>query len=1061
MKRYTLKICWLVLLIFVSLSTGFAQQFTLNGTVSDNIGQPLPGATVQVKSKSIGTITDNAGKFQLNVALNEVLVVSYIGYESKEITVLDKNKLIIVLNENTKNLDEVVIVGFGSQKKINLTGAVGVIDSKALETRPVRNVTEALQGLVGGLNIYNESGGGLGSTPSINIRGITTIGQGSVGNPLVLVDGIEVNLSTINPQDIESISVLKDAAASSIYGSRAPFGVVLITTKKAKKGKPIISYTNNFRFSSAISTPRMADSYSFVLSMNTASRNAGSAEFFSPDIVNRVKQYIDGEITTPTIAYPDNPNLWAVGYRGGNDNINYYDVIYKETVPSQEHNISLSGSSDKISYYISTNYLQQNGLFNYGSDHSERYSTNGKIDATLNNYLKIRYNVRFSRNDLNQPAHMGGLFYSDLARQIWPTKPLYDNNGILFDDHVLGLLNGGKEIIQIDNLIQNMQIEIEPIKGWKILGNLNYKIENQFQHMDRLTYYQTAVDGFSHGNEWRYSTVTEHDVKNNYYNLDLHSDYEKTFSNGHYFKIMSGVQSEGNNYRNLYVSRDGIIDPSVPTINTTTGLGFDGKVAIPAVSGGYSDWAVFGVFGRLNYNYNERYLLEANLRYDGSSRFRANNRWGIFPSFSAGWNAAKEDFFKPLSTLVSVLKIRASYGSLGNQNTNNLYPTYEIMGLGRSSGSWLINGTKPNYAWMPSLIDQDLTWEKVNSWNAGVDISLLNNRLNSSFDYFTRFTKDMVGPAEEVPASLGIAVPFSNNTDLKTWGFEFELSWKDKLANGFRYGAKFILSDTQTQILRYPNPTNTRNQYREGQMMGEIWGYTTKGIAKTDEEMQDHLLSLSNGGQDMMGKNWKAGDIMYVDVDGNGRIDWGDWTSDNPGDMKIIGSNAPRFSYGFDLSADYKGLDFRVFLQGVMKRDFYQDSYYFWGMHNSGPWGSTLFVEHKDYFRSDPNDPLGQNIDGYYPRPLFGTAKNQQSQTRFLQDASYLRLKNVQIGYSLSSKLLEILSIKNVRFYFSGENLLTITKLTRIFDPETVGGGLGGSTYPLSKAFSFGMTLTL
>jgi len=1053
---------FLLLFIVVSLMPVFSQQFSVKGTVVDVAGQPLPGATVKVQGSANGTLTDGSGNFQISAKPDEIVLISYIGYENKEIKPVAGQVYKIVLVEDSRKLNEVVVVGFGTQKKVNLTGSVGVVDTKLLENRPVQNVTQALQGLIGGLNISNESGGSLGASPTINIRGVGTIGEGSSGSPLILVDGVETNLTTLNPQDIQSVSVLKDAAASSIYGSRAPFGVILITTKNGRKGKPEITYSNNFRYSSPVSTPEMADSYSFVLSMNAASKNAGWGDFFNQDMVARVKQFITGEITTTTIPTPSNPKLWDTGYFNGNDNINYYDVIYKKNVPSQEHNVSVSGGNDKVTYYVSANYLQQSGLLNYGNDHAERYTTDAKINAEVSKNLKINYNSKFTRNDIALPVHLAGMFYGDLARQIWPTKPLYDNNGILFDDHILGLKNGGRERQQLNTILQSLQVNFEPIKGWNIHGDLNYKISTQFHHWDYKTYYQTAVDGISHGNEWRSSTVSEQAYNNNYYNVDLHTDYEKLFSKGHYFKLMGGVQSEGNLYRDLYVSRDGIIDPTIPAINTTTGLGLDGKVSIPDVSGAYYNWAVVGFFGRLNYNYNEKYLLEANLRYDGSSRFRANNRWGLFPSFSAGWNVSKEKLFKSLSNTIETLKFRASYGSLGNQNTSNLYPTYEIMGLSRSNGSWLLNGTPPTYSWMPNLIDQNLTWEKIRSWNFGADVASLNNRLTASFDYFIRYTDDMVGPAEEVPATLGIAVPSSNNTDLKTWGFEFELGWRDKLTCGLNYGAKFILSDSRTKITRYPNPTYTLTEYRTGQMMGEIWGYTTKGIAKTDDEMQEHLATLSNGGQDMMGNNWTAGDIMYVDVDKNGRIDWGDNTSKNPGDVKIIGNSTPRFLYGFDLTAEYKGFDFRIFLQGVMKRDYFQNSYYFWGLNGSqGPWFSTLFEQHKDYFRNDPSDPMGENLDSYYPRALFGTAKNQQVQTRYLQNAAYMRLKNLQLAYTIPGKIVKHVGFSKVRLYLSGENLLTFTKLSKIFDPETIGGGWGGSVYPISKVYSFGLTVTL
>lgn len=1058
----SIKYALTILLLLFCLSTFSQQTIMLKGSVKDESGALLPGASIHIKGTKTGTITDLNGSFLLKVKSNDTILVSYVGYRNEEIGIGNKDLINIILNEDNEQLNEIVVVGFGTQRKINLTGSVGVIDSKSIESRPVQNAVQALQGLIGGLNITNESGGSLGANPGINIRGITTIGQGSNGSPLVLVDGIETNLTGVNPQDIESVSVLKDAASSSIYGSRAPFGVILITTKNAKKGKPTITYTDNFKYTSPISIPQMADSYSFVLSMNSASKNAGWGDFFNSAMVARVKQYLDGEITTTTVPESGNPNLWATGYFDGNDNINYYNVLYKQNVPSQEHNISLSGSSDKISYYISANYLKQSGLLNYGSDHAERYTTNAKIEATLNDYFKIKYNLRFSRNNLEQPTHMGGMFYEDLARQIWPTKPLYDPNGNLFDDHILGLLNGGKENQQINTFTQNFQLILEPIKNWKIYGDINYKINSQFHHWDYKTYSQTGVDGKSVGNIWYYSFAAEQAYNNNYYNLSFYSDYEKIINDAHYFKLMGGIQSEGNNYRDIYAGRNGLIDTNVPTINTTTGLGRDGKVVLPSVSGAYSDWAVIGFFGRLNYNYKERYLIETNLRYDGSSRFKAKNRWGLFPSFSVGWNIAKEDFFTYNINNVNNLKLRASYGSLGNQNTSNLYPTYEIMGLSRSNGTWLINGTKPSYSWMPSLIDQNLTWEEVRSWNFGVDVALLSNKLSSSFDYYVRNTQNMVGPAEEAPAILGIAVPYSNNTDLKTWGFEFELSWRDKLKNGFGYGGKFILSDSQTRITRYPNPTNTLTQYRQGQMWGEIWGYTTKDIARSNEDMENHLATLSNGGQDMMGNDWQAGDIMYVDVDQNGRIDWGDNTSTNPGDVSVIGNSTPRFAYGLDLTADYKGLDFRLFFQGVMKRDYFQNSYYFWGLNgNQGPWFSTLFVEHKDYFRNDPNDPMGENINAYYPRALFGTPKNQQVQTKYLQNAAYLRLKNIQLGYTFPEKITKTISIQKMRVYLSGENLLTLTKLSSIFDPETIGGGWGGSVYPLSKVYSFGLTMTL
>ncbi|HEX3007163.1 MAG TPA: SusC/RagA family TonB-linked outer membrane protein, partial [Bacteroidales bacterium] len=476
--------------------------------------------------------------------------------------------------------------------------------------------------------------------------------------------------------------------------------------------------------------------------------------------------------------------------------------------------------------------------------------------------------------------------------------------------------------------------------------------------------------------------------------------------------------------------------------------------------GQYQKWSTAGFFGRLNYDYKGRYLLEANLRYDGTSRFRENKRWNLFPSFSAGWNIAREDFWAPLEEMVSTLKLRASYGELGNQNTDNWYPTYVTMPVKDTNGTWLIKGVKPTTSSAPSLISSSMTWERVNSWNIGLDMAFLRNRLTSSFDYYTRYTLDMIGPAPQLPDILGTDVPKTNNTDLKTYGFEFSLGWKDRLKNDLGYSVNLLLSDSQTEITRYPNKTGdlSTSTYREGQKMGEIWGYETVGIAKDQPEMDAHLAKLPNGGQDALGSQWSAGDIMYKDLNEDGKIDNGSNTEGNPGDLKIIGNSTARYLFSIDLNVDWKGFDARAFFQGVLKRDYFQDSYYFWGASSSGVWWSTGFKQHEDYYRNDASHPLGQNIDSYYPRPLFSD-KNQKVQSRYLQDASYIRLKNLQFGYTLPQELTSKIRIDRLRVFVAGENLWTGTKMTKIFDPETISGGYGGNVYPLTKVFSVGLNV--
>lgn len=1055
----------IVFLLVHSISI-YAQDNTISGLVKDNEGEPLPGVSVAVKAgESIsGVVTDINGKYQLKASPDATIEFSFIGFKSIQQQVGNRKVINVTLEIDNQILEEVVVVGYGTQKKVNLTGSVSVIDSKAFESVPVANAVQALQGQVPGLNIYSNKGGGLNQKQSINVRGIGTIGEGSTGDALILIDGMEADIFSVNPQDIESISVLKDAAASSIYGSRAPFGVVLVTTKKGKAGKAQINYNNSFRLSSPINMPSSLDSYTYALFFNDAGYNSGwgSYNWVSQTRLQRIKDYMDGKISYTTIPL-NGSNTWADGYQEGNDNIDYYNLFFKKNVFAHEHNFSVNGGTDKIQYYLSANYLDQDGTLRMGEDYSKRYTMSAKISAQLSRAVSLSSNTRFVRNDFVQPTHMNDSFFSDIGRQCWPVKPLYDPNGNLFDDHVQQMKNGGRKTERNTWLYQQFNLTIEPIKGWRLIGDLSYRYNTQYAHEDLLTISQIGVDGVTKVRSWdENSSVSESSFASDYFNVNLYTDFEKTFAKSHHLKALTGFQAEANNYRNIWAQKIGITYPGKPTINTSTGIDKDGKVIAPNVSGGHNRWSTAGFFGRVNYDFQEKYLVEANLRYDGSSRFRSDDRWGFFPSASLGWNIAREEFFQPATRIMNTLKLRASYGSLGNQNTTALYPTYTVMGTG-TSDKWLMNGVKPNIAWAPALVSYDLTWEKIRTWNVGIDIGLFNNRLTGSFDYFIRNTNDMVGPSEKLPATLGIAVPPSNNTDLRTAGWELELMWKDRLQNGLNYSLRFTLADSRTKITRYSNPSGLIDSFYEGKYCGEIWGYETIGIARTDDEMAEHVGSLVNGGQSALGQDWQAGDIMYSDLNEDGKIDAGARTLDNHGDLKRIGNSTPRYNVGIDLSADWKGFDFRMFWQGTLKRDYFQGSYYFWGANGSqGYWFSTALKGHEDYFRNDESSPLGVNLDSYYPRPLLNTNKNQQCQTKYLQNAAYMRLKNLQIGYTLPRKIVQKMGVQNLRFFASGENLLTITDLVKFFDPETIESGsfAHGYAYPLSRTYAFGLNIT-
>lgn len=1066
----------MILLLDAQLLSAQGPTISVKGVVTDALGPVIGASVVEKGNVSNGTITDMDGNFSLRVPSNATLEVSFVGYKKQEISVAGKTSFSIKLVEDSELLDEVVVVGFGVQKKVNLTGSVGIATAEELEARPVTNAAQALQGLVPGLQI-SQTAGSLEDTPSVNIRGTTTIGEGSSGDPLILIDGMEGDLNTINPQDIASISVLKDAAASSIYGSRAPFGVILITTKGGStEGKTTINYNNSFRWSTPINKKHMLNSVDFASWMNDTFTNGGDGVFFDADRMSNIVAYHNATPSGPgqritsdgttlyAIAAGDN-GYWLDGYGYGIDDIDWYDVVYKNVTFSQEHNFSVSGGTQKLNYYASLNYLNQGGLMNLGNEGLDRYNVTAKVGAELTKWLKFNYSMRFTRQDYIRPASLTSDLYSNMARQGWPVLPLYDRNGYYYDSPspALSLAEGGDDKTQTDNLYQQVSFKIEPIKNWVTHIDFNYRIQSENRHWDKLMTYNHDVNG----NAYVYdnsSNVHEDYYKENYYNFNVYSEYTHTFAEKHNFHIMAGFQAENLKQTEFGLQNSGIMFSEKPEVDLTTGLDYSGNSVTPSVNGARNDWATAGFFGRLNYDYEGKYLAEVNLRYDGTSRFRKGNQWKLFPSFSLGWNIAREAFFEPLTETVGMLKLRASYGSLGNQNTDNWYPTYQTMTVESSSGEWLMSGSQPNVATSPGLVSSSLTWETIESYNIGLDWGLFNNRLTGSFDFYVRNTKDMVGAAPALPAILGTDVPETNNTDLRTTGWELTVGWNDRLSNGLYYSAKFNLSDARSKVTRYPNnPTQSISTYIEGRYINEIWGYTTVGLAKTDDEMDAHLATMANGGQDALGSTWAAGDIMYADTNGDGKVSAGSGTLSDPGDRKVIGNSTPRFLFGLDLNASWKGFDFRMFFQGVMKRDYWQGSTYLFGALSSGQWWATGIKGVEDYFRDEntwsvQNGYQSANADAYLPRPLYSD-KNAQTQTRYLQNAAYIRLKNLQIGYTIPAQITQRWGIQNLRVYFSGENLWTGTSLVKQFDPETISSN-SGNTYPLSRTFSCGLSLT-
>ena len=1060
----TLAVCMALLLNAPFLG---AQNSTIKvkGVVNDAMGPVIGASIVEKGNTGNGTITDIDGNFSLNVSSNSTLIVSFVGYKAQEIPVAGKTFFTIDLKEDNEMLEEVVVVGFATQKKVNLTGSVGTATAKDIEARPVANAVQALQGVIPGLNISNSGNGGeLNATKSIDVRGTGTVGKDASGNafssgsPLILIDGMEGDLNSINPQDIESISVLKDAAASSIYGSRAPFGVVLVTTKSGKSGRAQINYNMNMRYSTPIKMPDMANSFEFVNLFDDAEYNGSGKHLYTDEYRQFVYDFMTGK-SDDYIWGNGSGGKWNYDYSA--NNVNWLKEYYRNTAPSQEHNVSVSGGSDKMTYYLSANYMTQEGFMRYGTEDYDRYTITAKISAQLTKALKVDYSNRWVRTDYERPTYMNDDFYNHILRRARPVRAVYDPNGYLMSDiNYIGVMrDGGRHNEQKDAMAQQLKITVTPLKNWNIIGEMNIKTDNNWNHWEQFVVYSHYKDNpentYTALTSANKDQVSEYSLKTTYLNPTVYSNYNFSLKEKHNFTVLGGFQAEIMKYRDMEGARTGLVTTDLPVLNLTT------DADSYTLKGLYKNWKNAGFFGRINYDYNGKYLVEGNLRYDGSSRFRRGNRWILTPSFSLGWNVARENFWEKLADVVEVFKLRVSYGELANQNTTSWYPTYQTLGVTTNGGKWLQNGALTSVASVPGLISTSLSWEKIKNTNIGFDFGALNNRLTGSFDYFWRKTKNMVGPGVELPAILGATVPSTNNTDLTTFGWELSIGWRDKVGE-LGYGVKLNISDNQTRIDKYPNPTNSLSKYMAGELTGDIYGYTTIGIAKTQEEMDAHIASLPKGGQTAIGSKWEAGDIMYADINGDGKIDNGSNTLDDMGDLKKIGNNTPRFRTGITLDAQWKGFDFSMFWQGVLKRDFDpgENSMVFWGTTGSGQWWSTSFKDHMDYFRAeDTASPLGANVNAYYPRPLFNN-KNHKTQTAYLQNAAYMRLKNLQLGYTLPKSLINKIGLQNVRVYVSGENLLTITGLSDTMDPETAGiGKQGGTVYPLSRVYSFGLSV--
>lgn len=1055
MKKERLKLVSAMLLLS-GFSTGYVQAAphaaavemhsvqqdnACTGVVVDQNGETVIGASVVVKGTTNGTITGLDGDFSIpNVKKGDVIVVSYVGYMNSEI-IWEGKPLKIALKEDSKTLDEVVVVGYATVKKANLTGAVSAVDDKVLADRPIVNLGQGLQGTIPNLNITTSGQPGKGS--SFNVRGETSINGGS---PLVLVDGVQMDPNLINPQDVASVSVLKDAASASIYGARAAYGVILITTKSGRKNMPTqVSFDASVSFNSPTTRPEYMNSMEYAHWMNAANNTTSGRDLLSQEEMEHIEAYFYDPVNNLPVFVAKDPSSWQYGncqagkyaYCGNTD---WMKEMYKKTYPVQKYNVNINGGSDKATYYTSVGYMDQGSLMRYGDEGFRKFNMVNNINYDINNWMHVSMKTSYIRTELDglaQDAVHGESWIGNDTQPLMPVKHPdgnwsgqgnYTNFAAVLDEM------GSRKTTKND-FWNTLALKLTPLKGLTI--NMDYTFNYYAEHgkVHRKTFNEYGIDGkflqvFQHS---RPSGVSESQANDTYNAFNLFGDYELTLGK-HYFKVMAGYNQETKHTRGFSASRDELISNDLPSMDAATGEKYVGNSD--------DSWATRSGFFRINYSFADRYLLEVNGRYDLSSKFPKDDRSVFSPSFSLGWKLSEESWFKQATNgFFDELKIRASYGSLANQALDNGWYAY-LSNYGTGTLGYIMGGKQPQYVLPGGLVSNTVTWEKVTQWDLGLDFVILQNRLKGTFDYYQRKTTDMLGPGRILPNILGMSEPLENAADMVTRGWELALTWNDQLDNGLHYSVGFNLSDTRAEITKYDNPTKSLSSpYYEGQIVGDIWGYESSLFQSADEIASAPDQSKLDGGISKV-----PGDIRFMDIDGNGVVDYGENTVDKPGDMKIIGNNKARYRYGFNISADWKGFDLGIFFQGVGKRDLMLPYTFKW--QYGSMWQVPTAVGN-DYWRED-------NAGGWLPVARFnGSQALGQNQTRYLLDASYLRLKSLSFGYTLPVSLTKQWGIQKCRVYFTGENLLTFKHTSEGFDPELD----DPYKYPQQKSLALGLNV--
>ena len=1050
----------------------FAQSQTISGSVSDAVtSEPLAGVSIVVVGSEttsgvvIGTQTDAMGRFDLDVPAGfTTLKFSYIGYITKE-QIIQGQTMNIVLEPDVLLLEEAVVVGFGTQKRANLSGAVDEVDMEALELRSISNVTQGLQGLIPNLNI-DYTAGAPGTEPIINIRGYTSINGGS---PLILIDGIPAearDLNLLDAQDVSSISVLKDASSAAIYGARAAFGVLLIETKRGGGEQMNVNYTHRTSWDTPTVIPeKVTDPYVYMRwQENSSDATPWDYINYSDEMYAWARDRSDNPNSTNAVRVnPNNSSQWQ--YMGNRDWSEYFLSDYGM---SSNNTLSLSGSTANTNYYLSGSMDNQDGALQLDDDNFERLGIRSNVEYRLNQFFNITNLTQMTQSSRNAPSYLSGesssmqSFYL-LAPTSWHKNPDGTWANSAAGQLAAQLTEGGDFVDEYNKFQTTFTLRSDIIPSLLSL-NADYTIRSEKRNYDwdykkyRIGYGPNDIRELGNTAVYRYRMDYDYQV------LNIYASLNKQFQD-HQLSSIIGYNQESYDYYRVNTSITDVISSSLPSISLALGS--------TNTSDSYTGWAVQGIFGRLNYIFKDKYIVEFNGRYDGSSRFPENDRFGFFPSASLGWRLDQESFFKV--DAINVFKLRASYGTLGNQSVSDFG---YIPSMSTYNNSYLVDNNRPLSISAPGMVSSNYTWEEVTSQNVGLDIEILESKLQFNLDLYTRDTEGMLTLGKDLPSVLGTSEPNENAADLRTKGWEVAVNYRDNinfLNDRLSFGARLTLADAQSEITSFDNPNQNLNQYYVGAQIGEIWGMTVDGFFQSEEE-------IANSPDQSSMVPWGAipttvGSIKFADINGDGVITKGTTVAD-PGDLKVIGNSQARYRFGINLDFNYKGFDVQTFFQGIGKRDYYPFHYVFWGFHQQ-PYNGG-FTHLLDYYRPADDSPeamsqhsqkyidmglANANTDSRYPVlqawnmdvNTYGAGSTPND--KYLLDASYLRWKNLTIGYRLPGEIIQSLGLSQVRVYLSGENLMEWSEISDIVDPEAVTNNGRGYVYPFQRRYSLGINV--